>query len=251
MFDNSAQARPDDPLPRGALATMDCRLWLLYAVAGHHHCKYCPALNGESLLHMHTVVVAYVLTVDIMLPVSGWLADHFGVRTVFFSAIVLFSVGSLFCVQATTLNQLIAARVIQGFGGTMMVPVGRLTVMKTVPREQYMAAMTFVTLPGQVGPLLGGVLVQYASWHWIFLIILPVGLAVATLLLLPNLKLPPRHFDFTGFILLAAGMSALMMALDGMKGLNFSPLLPWLPAASPRCLLICCMPAATGRRCSA
>jgi DHA2 family multidrug resistance protein-like MFS transporter len=78
-----------------------------------------------------------------------------GVRNIFFTAIVLFTTGSLFCAQANTLDQLVMARVLQGVGGAMMVPVGRLTVMKIVPREQYMAAMTFVTLPGQVGPLLG------------------------------------------------------------------------------------------------
>lgn len=110
---------------------------------------------GESPLHMHMVVVSYVLTVAVMLPASGWLADKIGVRNIFFAAIVLFTLGSLFCALSGTLNQLVLARVLQGVGGAMMVPVGRLTVMKIVPRAQYMAAMTFVTLPGQIGPLLG------------------------------------------------------------------------------------------------
>lgn len=186
---------------------------------------------GESPLHMHMVVVSYVLTVAVMLPASGWLADRVGVRNIFFSAIVLFTVGSLFCAQATTLDQLIMSRVLQGVGGAMMVPVGRLTVMKIVPRDQYMAAMTFVTLPGQVGPLLGpalgGVLVEYASWHWIFLINIPVGIigAIATLCLMPNYTLQTRRFDILGFILLAMGMAALTLALDGKEGLGISPLL--------------------------
>lgn len=186
---------------------------------------------NENPLHMHLVVVSYVLTVAVMLPVSGWLADRLGVRDIFTSAIVLFSVGSLFCAMATTLDQLVVARVLQGVGGAMMVPVGRLTVMKLVPREQYMAAMTFVTLPGQVGPLLGpalgGILVQYASWHWIFLINLPVGLigATATLRLMSNFRLPPRRFDFIGFVLLAVGMATLTLALDGQRGLGISPLM--------------------------
>ena len=108
----------------------------------------------------------------------------------------------------------------------MMVPVGRLTVMKIVPRDQYMAAMTFVTLPGQIGPLLGpalgGILVEYASWHWIFLINLPVGIvgAVATLWLMPNYTMQTRRFDFSGFLLLAFGMAALTLALDGQKTLG-------------------------------
>ena len=110
----------------------------------------------------------------------------------------------------------------------MMVPVGRLTVMKIVPREQYMAAMTFVTLPGQIGPLmgpaLGGFLVQYASWHWIFLINIPVGIvgAIATLLLMPNYQMQTRRFDLSGFILLAIGMASLTLALDGHKGMGLS-----------------------------
>lgn len=184
---------------------------------------------GESPLHMHMVIVAYVLTVAVTLPASGWLADRVGVRNIFFCAIVIFTLGSLFCAMANTLNGLVAARVVQGIGGAMMVPVGRLTVMKIVPREQYMAAMTFVTLPGQVGPLLGpalgGVLVEYASWHWIFLINLPVGAvgAIATLWLMPNYTMQTRRFDFSGFLLLAVGMAALTIALDGQKGLGISP----------------------------
>lgn len=185
----------------------------------------------QSPLNMHSVIVSYVLTVAIMLPVSGWLADRFGVRNVFFSAIVLFSAGSLCCALSGTLDQLILSRVLQGIGGAMMVPVGRLTVMRLVPRAEYMAAMTFVTLPGQIGPLLGpalgGLLVEYASWHWIFLINIPVGLigAVATLALMPNVTLPTRPFDFTGYLLLAAGMATLTLALDGQHGSGMSPLL--------------------------
>ena len=98
---------------------------------------------GESPLHMHMVIVSYVLTVAVMLPASGWLADKVGVRNIFFTAIVLFTLGSLFCALSGTLNELLLARALQGVGGAMMVPVGRLTVMKIVPREQYMAAMTF------------------------------------------------------------------------------------------------------------
>ncbi|MGK3141573.1 MFS transporter [Pantoea sp. C2G6] len=186
---------------------------------------------GVSPLHMHSVIVYYVLTVAVMLPVSGWLADRFGVRNIFFCAIVLFSLGSLLCALSGTLEQLVLSRVVQGIGGAMMVPVGRLTVMKIVPREQYMSAMTFVTLPGQIGPLLGpalgGVLVEYASWHWIFLINIPVGIAgaIATLMLMPNYSMQTRRFDFSGFILLAAGMATLTLALDGQRSSGGSPLL--------------------------
>ncbi|WP_313384483.1 multidrug transporter subunit MdtD [Pantoea sp.] len=186
---------------------------------------------GVSPLHMHSVIVSYLLTVAVTLPMSGWLADRFGVRNIFFSAIVLFSVGSLLCAFSSTLDQLVMARVVQGIGGAMMVPVGRLTVMKIVPREQYMSAMTFVTLPGQIGPLvgpaLGGVLVEYASWHWIFLINIPVGIigAIATLTLMPNYSMQTRRFDFLGFLLLAIGMATLTLALDGQRSSNSSLLL--------------------------
>ena len=183
---------------------------------------------GESPLHMHMVVVAYVLTVAVMLPASGWLADRIGVRNILFTAIVLFTLGSICCAQSNTLNELVMSRVLQGVGGAMMVPVGRLTVMKIVPRDQYMAAMTFVTIPGQVGPLvgpaLGGILVQYASWHWIFLINIPVGIigAIATLWLMPNYTMQTRRFDLSGFALLALGMATLTLALDGQHGLGIS-----------------------------
>ncbi len=183
---------------------------------------------GESPLHMQSVIVSYVLTVAVMLPASGWLADRVGVKRVFFSAIVLFTLGSILCARSETLNELVASRVIQGVGGAMMVPVGRLTVMKIVPREQYMSAMTFVTLPGQIGPLvgpaLGGFLVQYASWHWIFLINIPVGIAgaIATALLMPNYTMQTRRFDISGFIMLAIGMATLTLALDGHKGMGLS-----------------------------
>ncbi|TKI06697.1 multidrug transporter subunit MdtD [Martelella alba] len=182
----------------------------------------------ESPLHMHSVIVSYVLTVAVMLPASGWLADRFGVKKVFFSAIVLFTLGSLLCARSSTLHELEISRVIQGVGGAMMVPVGRLTVMKIVPRAQYMAAMAFVTMPGQVGPLLGpalgGFLVQYASWHWIFLINLPVGMigALITWLLMPNYTMQTRGFDIPGFFLLAVGMATLTLALDGHRGLDVS-----------------------------
>ncbi|QTF07623.1 MFS transporter [Brenneria izadpanahii] len=185
---------------------------------------------NENPLHMHSVIVSYVLTVAIMLPASGWLADRIGVKNIFFSAILLFTFGSLLCARAETLNELVLSRVVQGVGGAMMVPVGRLTVMKIVPRDQYMAAMTFVTLPGQIGPLmgpaLGGFLVEYASWHWIFLINLPVGIAgaIATWLIMPNYTMQTQRFDIRGFLWLAAGMATLTLALDGHNNLGIPPI---------------------------
>lgn len=185
---------------------------------------------NENPLRMHSVLVAYVLTVAVMLPASGWLADKLGVKRVFFAAIIIFTLGSLLCVRSETLTALLMSRVIQGVGGAMMVPVGRLTVMKIVPRDQFMAAMTFVTIPGQIGPLLGptlgGLLVQYASWHWIFLINLPVGIigAIATWLIMPNYTTETSRFDLSGFLWLAIGMATLTLALDGHKSLALPPI---------------------------
>ncbi len=136
---------------------------------------------GESPLRMQSVVVVYALTMAILIPASGWIADRFGTRRIFFSAIVLFAAGSILCALSQGLGQLVAARVVQGMGGALLLPVGRLALLRTVPRGEFLQAMSFVAIPGLIGPLLGptlgGWLVQYASWHWIFLINVPVGLA--------------------------------------------------------------------------
>jgi EmrB/QacA subfamily drug resistance transporter len=182
---------------------------------------------GESPLRMQSVVVAYALTMAMLIPASGWIADRFGTRRVFFSAIVLFVAGSVLCAMAQGLGQLVAARVLQGLGGAMLLPVGRLALLRTVPRAEFLPAMSFVAIPGLIGPLLGptlgGWLVQYASWHWIFLINVPVGLAgcIATRRVMPDLRgVQLRPFDGAGYALLAFGMVAISLALDGVSGLG-------------------------------
>ncbi|MDH6591433.1 EmrB/QacA subfamily drug resistance transporter [Variovorax sp. TBS-050B] len=182
---------------------------------------------GESPLRMQSVVVAYALTMAMLIPASGWIADRFGTRRVFFSAIVLFAVGSVLCAVSQGLGQLVAARVVQGLGGALLLPVGRLALLRTVPRGEFLQAMSFVAIPGLIGPLLGptlgGWLVQYASWHWIFLINVPVGLAgcLATLRFMPDLRgAAPRRFDGVGYALLAFGMVAISLSLDGVAELG-------------------------------
>ena len=178
---------------------------------------------GESPLRMQSVVVAYALTMAMLIPASGWIADRFGTRRVFFSAIVLFALGSVLCALSHSLGQLVAARVLQGLGGALLLPVGRLSLLRTVPRGEFLQAMSFVAIPGLIGPLLGptlgGWLVQYASWHWIFLINVPVGLlgCIATLKYMPDLRgVTLKRFDSVGYAMLAFGMVAISLALDGV-----------------------------------
>jgi EmrB/QacA subfamily drug resistance transporter len=181
---------------------------------------------GESPLRMQSVVIAYALTMAMLIPASGWLADRFGTRRVFFAAILLFTVGSLLCAYSQTLAQLVASRVAQGVGGAMLLPVGRLAVLRSFPRGEFLRAMTFVTLPGLIGPLigptLGGWLVQIASWHWIFLINLPVGLiaATATLRYMPDARSEVKRFDIAGYLMLSFSMVAISLSLDGLSELG-------------------------------
>ncbi|MDM0105213.1 multidrug transporter subunit MdtD [Variovorax sp. J22R24] len=182
---------------------------------------------GESPLRMQSVVVAYSLTMAMLIPASGWIADRFGTRRIFFAAIVLFVLGSVLCALSRGIGQLVAARVIQGMGGALLLPVGRLALLRTVPRAEFLAAMSFVAIPGLIGPLLGptlgGWLVQYASWHWIFLINVPVGLVgcFVTLRVMPDLRADLLHrFDAVGYALLAFGMVSISLAIDGVSGLG-------------------------------
>ncbi len=176
---------------------------------------------GEEALALKPVVVAYTLTMAMLTPASGWLADRYGTRRVYLAAILVFAVGSIFCALAQTLAQLTIARVVQGVGGSMLLPIGRLAVLRTVPGEQYISALAFVSIAGQVGPIfgptLGGLLVQAASWHWIFMINVPIGIAglFAVRRYLPEDALSGvAPFDVLGCGLLSLCMAAFSLALD-------------------------------------
>jgi len=178
---------------------------------------------GESPLRMQSVVVAYSLTMAMLIPASGWIADRFGTRRVYVSAIALFVIGSVACALSNSLTQLVIARVLQGLGGAMLLPVGRLAVLRSFPRQMFLPAISFISIPGLIGPMigptLGGWLVEVASWHWIFLINVPVGVVgcVATLI---AMKGEPAErvarFDIAGYVLLAFGMVSVSLALDGL-----------------------------------
>lgn len=182
---------------------------------------------SEDPLRMQSVVIAYMLTVALLIPASGWLADRFGTRHIFFGAIALFSLGSLLCAVSQSLNMLVIARIIQGLGGALMMPVGRLVVLRAYPRTELVRIMSFITLPGLLGPLigptLGGWLVEYASWHWIFLLNLPVGAlgCWAAYRFMPELRGSERtRFDLIGFLLFGASMLLITMALEGLGELH-------------------------------
>ena len=186
---------------------------------------------GEDPLRMQSVVIAYMLTVALLIPASGWIADRFGTRRIFFGAIALFSLGSLLCALSESLAMLVGARVIQGLGGALMMPVGRLVVLRAYPRTELVRIMSFITLPGLLGPLigptLGGWLVEAASWHWIFLINLPVGLlgCWAAMRYMPDLRGPQlSRFDTPGFLLFGAAMLLITVALEGLGELKLPAL---------------------------
>ncbi|WP_179998909.1 multidrug transporter subunit MdtD [Acinetobacter sp. YH12239] len=184
---------------------------------------------NEDPLHMHSVVVAYVLSVAACIPLSGWLADRFGVRNVYFSAIIIFTLASLGCAFSSNLNELLFFRVIQGIGGALLLPVGRLAMLKIIPRTQFLAAMSLMSLAGLIGPLigptLGGWLVEYVTWEWIFLINIPIGLigVFLTFKAMPNVtETHVAKFDFFGFLLLVIAMVGLSLGIE-----NFAS--PYLP----------------------
>ncbi|MDB5966383.1 MAG: transporter [Polaromonas sp.] len=182
---------------------------------------------GESPLRMQSVVVAYSLTMAMLIPASGWIADRFGTRKVYVTSITLFVIGSVACAMSHNLTQLVASRVVQGLGGALLLPVGRLAVLRAFPRERFLQAMSFIAIPGLVGPLvgptLGGWLVEVATWHWVFLINIPVGLigGIATLFYMQdNPRRDVPRFDIGGYVFLAFGMVAVSLAVDGLSGLG-------------------------------
>jgi MFS family permease len=135
---------------------------------------------GVSALHMSVALTAYLLSLAVFIPASGRVADRMGSRRVFCGAIALFTFGSILCGLAQNLPMLVAARILQGIGGAMMMPVGRLVLLRAVPRDQLVSAMTWVLVPGLIGPVvgppLGGFLVDNLSWRWIFYINVPIGI---------------------------------------------------------------------------
>jgi EmrB/QacA subfamily drug resistance transporter len=176
---------------------------------------------GVAPVDLNLGVSAYLLTLGILIPISGWVADRFGARRIFSLAVIIFTLASLLCGFSTSLWSFIALRVLQGAGGAMMVPVGRLVVLRTTPKERLVGAIAILTWPALVapilGPALGGFITTYASWRWIFYLNLPIGaltLVAAWLLLPAERSNENRPFDWPGFVLICGGLFCTLWASE-------------------------------------
>ncbi len=178
---------------------------------------------GETPLRLNVAITCYLLSLAVFIPISGWTADRFGARRVFSFAIVVFTLGSIACGISTTLPELVGARILQGMGGALMVPVGRLVLLRTVPKSELVRAMSFVSVPALIGPVmgppLGGFIVTYASWRWIFFINIPIGILGIILvnLLIGDLKETGRRpLDRSGFLLTGVGLASLAFGFENV-----------------------------------
>jgi EmrB/QacA subfamily drug resistance transporter len=168
---------------------------------------------GTAPVALKLALTTYLVALAVFIPVSGWIADRYGSRTTFVLAIAVFLLGSIACAASNSLPALIAARFVQGMGGALMVPVGRLVLLRTVPKSELVVALSWLTIPALVGPMLGpplgGLIVTWFDWRWIFLINLPMGVLGIWLALrhVPNLREPPGPLDTTGFALSGLGLA--------------------------------------------
>ena len=184
---------------------------------------------GTNPLALKLAVTSYLLSLAIGIPASGWTADRFGTRNVFRAAIGVFVLGSIACAASHSLEEFVFARIVQGMGGAMMTPVGRLIMVRSIDKQRLVHAMSLVTMPALIGPIcgppLGGFITTYASWHWIFLINVPIGLIGIALAsrFITNIRIErPDPFDFIGFLLSGCAVAGLAFGLSAM-GLDFLP----------------------------
>ena len=172
-------------------------------------------------LRMNVALTSYLLSLAVFIPVSGWMADRYGTRTVFRAAIAVFIIGSILCGQATDLWGLVAARIVQGVGGAMMVPVGRLVLLRSVAKSELVGAMAWLTVPALIGPVvgppLGGFLVTYADWRWIFYINIPIGILGIVLVtrFVEDIREPAlKRLDAVGLMLSGVALSGLLFGFE-------------------------------------
>lgn len=172
-------------------------------------------------LHLNLAITSYMFSLAVFIPLSGWVADRFGARNIFRAALIVFTLGSMACGLAQNLTELILSRILQGMGGAMMVPVGRLVLLRTIPKSQLVDAMAWVTAPALIGPVLGppigGIIVTYASWRWIFFVNLPIGILgyfLATKYI-QNLRGRSREkLDVVGFLFMGLFLAGLVFSFE-------------------------------------
>ncbi|HBW1372704.1 TPA: MFS transporter [Klebsiella pneumoniae] len=176
---------------------------------------------GVTAVELNIGISAYLITLAVLIPASGWIADRFGARAIFTLTLAIFTLASVFCGLSTEVHIFVAMRILQGVGGALMVPVGRLAVLRTTPKHQLIKAIATLTWPALVapiiGPPLGGFITRYASWHWIFFINVPLGLAaiILSLRIIPDIRETERRsFDLSGFITTSVAMVSLVTAME-------------------------------------
>ncbi len=186
-------------------------------------------LNSDPI-HLKLALTSYLLSLAVFIPASGWVADRFGARIIFRLAICVFMLGSILCGLSQSIEHLVLARVVQGMGGAMMVPVGRLVVLRSVPKAEMVGSLAWLTMPALIGPVvgppLGGFITTYYHWRWIFWINIPIGvlgLILATMYI-PDFKGEQKSkFDSVGFILSGLGLASLVTGATAI-GLDVLPL---------------------------
>ena len=190
---------------------------------------------GTNPLALKLAVTSYLLSLAVFIPASGWTADRFGARTVFRTAIGVFVLGSIACAMSSSLTDFVFARILQGMGGAMMTPVGRMVLVRSISRRELVAAMAWVTTPALIGPVIGppvgGFITTFATWHWIFLINVPIGILgiiLATKYIEDVRAEHHERFDILGMIYAGLGIAGLAFGLS-VLGLNF---LPWTVVVS-------------------
>jgi EmrB/QacA subfamily drug resistance transporter len=190
---------------------------------------------GTSPLTLKLAITSYLLSLAVFIPASGWTADRFGARMVFSLAVAVFILGSIGCALSTSITHFVIARIVQGIGGAMMTPVGRLVLLRSIDKSALVNAMAWVTVPALIGPVigppLGGFITTYFSWHWIFLINIPIGLLgifMAMRYIDPIRSKDPERFDLYGLVLAGIGVGGIAFGLS-VAGLN---LLPWTIVAA-------------------